>query len=122
MNGHKHRLPFISKHHLLNTYSYRPPESDWNFDVNIHWFGRKKLQNTEQNPIQYQRPNYSSPYSMVNMQITREFSNYDIYLGCENLFDFKQENPIIAADDPFSEFFNVSLFGGLQEEGKSIWD
>ena len=42
---------------------------------------------------------------MVNMQITREFSNYDIYLGCENLFDFKQENPIIAADDPFGEFF-----------------
>ena len=120
MNGHKHRLPFISKHHLLNTYSYRPPESDWNFDVNIHWFGRKKLQNTEQNPIQYQRPNYSSPYSMVNMQITREFSNYDIYLGCENLFDFKQENPIIAADDPFSEFFNVSNIWG-PTRGREIY-
>ena len=51
MNGHKHRLPFISKHHLLNTYSYRPPESDWNFDVNIHWFGRKNYKTL--NKIQY---------------------------------------------------------------------
>ena len=41
INGHKHRLPFISKHHLLNTYSYRPNESNWNIDLNIHWFGRK---------------------------------------------------------------------------------
>ena len=120
INGHKHRLPFISKHHLLNTFSYRPVESNWNIDLNIHWFGRKKLQNTEQNPIQYQRPNYSSPYSMVNMQITREFSNYDIYLGCENLFDFKQENPIIAADDPFGEFFNISNIWG-PTRGREIY-
>ena len=120
INGHKHRLPFFSKHHLLNTYSYRPPETNWNIDVNIHWFGRKKLQNTEQNPIQYQRPNYSSPYSIVNMQITREFINYDIYLGCENLFDFKQENPIIAADDPFGDFFNISNIWG-PTRGREIY-
>ena len=120
INGHKHRLPFISKHHLLNTYSYRPPESNWNFDVNIHWFGRKKLQSTEQNPLQYQRPNYSNPYSMVNMQITKEFNNYDIYLGCENLFDFKQKNPIIAADAPFSEFFNISNIWG-PTRGREIY-
>jgi hypothetical protein len=57
---------------------------------------------------------------MTNMQITREFSNYDIYLGCENLFDFKQENPIIAADDPFGEFFNISNIWG-PTRGREIY-
>ena len=59
---------------------------------------------------------------MVNLQITREFSNYGIYLGCENLFDFKQENPIIVLDDPFSEFFTVSGIWGPTRGRKSIWD
>jgi len=111
-NNHKHRLPFISKHHILNTFSYKPIDKKWHFDFNIHWFGRKKLQNTDNNPVEYQRPEYSNPYSMVNAQFTQNIKNLDFYIGCENILNFTQENPIISAENPFGPYFNISNVWG----------
>ena len=31
----KKRLPFTSKHHILNTFSYQPINKDWHFDFYI---------------------------------------------------------------------------------------
>jgi len=35
-----------------------------------------------------------------------------VYLGVENMLDYKQPNPILAASDPFSEYFDASLIWG----------
>jgi len=44
------------------------------------------------------------------MQITRVFSKqFEVYLGGENLGNYKQLNPIISADDPFGSTFDTSL-------------
>lgn len=111
-HNHKHRLPFISKHHILNTFSYKPINKNWHFDFNLHWFGRKKLQNTSNNPIEYQRPKYSKPYSMLNLQFTQKIKYIEFYIGCENILNFNQENPIISANDPFGQYFNISNIWG----------
>lgn len=36
----------------------------------------------------------------------------DLYLGCENIGNYKQEHPILAADQPFSTAFNSSVVWG----------
>jgi len=33
----------------------------------------------------------------------------DFYIGVENLTGFLQDNAIIAADDPFGQYFDASL-------------
>ena len=57
-------------------------------------------------------PIHFDTYTVVNAQITRNFKKWQIYAGAENLFDFSQHMPLIAADDPFGEYFDSSLIWG----------
>ena len=36
----------------------------------------------------------------------------DVYAGCENLAGYRQSNPIISADNPFSKYFDLSSVCG----------
>jgi hypothetical protein len=65
---------------------------------------------TGSNPSEYQLADYSPGYSQMNAQVTKVFTkNFEIYLGGENLTGYTQENPILAADDPFSPYFDSSI-------------
>ena len=44
-------------------------------------------------------PNFKA-YTVVNAQITKYFRQWSIYVGAENLFNYKQPNPIIDASNP----------------------
>jgi hypothetical protein len=49
----------------------------------------------------------------MNAQVSKGWNdNFEIYLGGENLLNFRQDNPILAADDPFGDFFDSSLVWG----------
>lgn len=45
----------------------------------------------------------------MNAQITKKFRLWEIYVGGENLLNYKQKDPIIASEDPFSEYFDASV-------------
>ena len=49
---------------------------------------------------------------MVNAQITHLFKKWNFYVGGENLANFKQKNPIIAAQDPFGSQFDANRVWG----------
>ena len=49
---------------------------------------------------------------MLFAQVSRRIKKWEIYVGCENLLNFKQEMPIIAGDTPYSAAFNSSLIWG----------
>jgi hypothetical protein len=46
------------------------------------------------------------------MQITRWFRHFSVYIGGENLTGFKQKNPIIGADNPWTSAFEPTLVWG----------
>jgi hypothetical protein len=46
------------------------------------------------------------------VQGTFRWKTLDIYAGCENLFGYVQENPIISADNPFGPYFDISSVWG----------
>ena len=53
---------------------------------------------------------YSTPYSLMNAQLTRVFNdNFEIYVGGENLTSFTQENAVVAADHPFGTNFDTTM-------------
>ena len=65
------------------------------------------MQNTRDREI------YAEPHYSINSQITRVFSNkFEVYLGGENINNFKQDNPIIMASDPYSKDFDASIIHG----------
>jgi hypothetical protein len=49
---------------------------------------------------------------VLNAQITRVWKQWEVYVGGENLTGYKQHNPIIAADRPFSTDFDASSIWG----------
>lgn len=51
-------------------------------------------------------------YPMLYAQVTRRFKGWDIYLGAENLTNFRQKNAIIGADNPLQPMFDASCIWG----------
>jgi outer membrane receptor for ferrienterochelin and colicins len=104
--------PLSSKYKGLLTLSYSTLESGWLFDSSFLLNGGGKIPSTKQNPVVYQREENFSAYLTVNAQITKKIEMFDVYLGVENLTNYKQENPIIASDDSFGDYFDASMIWG----------
>ena len=52
-------------------------------------------------------------YVIMNAQVTKKLGkHWEIYAGGENLTNFKQQRPIVAAYDPFSNDFDASMVWG----------
>lgn len=112
INGLKYLLPFNPKNRVMAAISYRPKNDKWYWDMNAHWYDRQRLPNTDSNPAEYQYADYSKPYFLINAQITRKWKKLDVYAGSENIFDFRQERPILSWQDPFSKYFDTSSVWG----------
>lgn len=110
--GVNQQLPFNSKHRVMTTLSYKPESNNYHIDVNLHWFGKQRLPMTEANPEEFQRPDFSDSYFLANAQFTYSFENFDIYIGSENILDFRQKRPIISWENPFSPYFDTSSVWG----------
>jgi outer membrane receptor protein involved in Fe transport len=106
------RRPFVSRHRLLFNVGYATKFDKWKFDFTTQFIGAKRI------PVKFSdaggnRPDTFSPnYALMNAQITRSFRKWDVYLGGENLGDFRQPDPIIGADQPFGPEFDSSLIWG----------
>lgn len=111
--GVKSQLPFNAQHKVLGVISYRPMSNKWQLDVNAHWYGKQRLPNTDSNPTEYQRPDFSKAFGLINSQFTYNFSDKaSVYAGVENIFDFRQERPIISWENPFGKYFDTSFIWG----------
>lgn len=104
--------PLISKYKGLITLSYATNMNRWQFDFTSQFNGGGRIPTTVANPQEYRRPETFEPYTIINSQITRYFRKWSIYVGGENLLNYTQDNPVIAADQPFSEYFDASLVYG----------
>jgi outer membrane receptor for ferrienterochelin and colicin len=104
--------PFVSKYIGLLSASYQTNLKKWQFDMNLQIKGEQRLPYTGFNPPEYQRPEFSPVYTIFNAQITKYFKKWDIYIGGENLTNYKQNDPIIQADQPFGEYFDSSMVWG----------
>ena len=92
-NGKKVLLPFNPRHKMLGVATFRTPGERWQFDANLHWYGQQRLPDTRLNPENLHRPDYSKAYSVTGLQVRRALRRFDLFAGCENVFDVGQERP-----------------------------
>lgn len=119
-NGIEEDAPFIPEHKILSNVSYSFDENRWGVNLSMNWFGKQKLPNTETNPVEYRRPSESDPFAVLNAQLNRNWESFEFYAGIENIFNYKQENPIISADNPFGQYFDTSFIWG-PVKGREIY-
>lgn len=104
--------PLLSRYKVLVTLSYATEEEDWLFDASFLVNGPGRIPSTQANPLQFRRPDSFKAYLNINAQITKKIDYFELYIGCENLTNYKQTNPIIDAGNPFGDYFDSSLIYG----------
>ncbi|MDA8698938.1 TonB-dependent receptor [Flavobacteriaceae bacterium] len=102
--------PLQPKERFFANFEYRFENeengSQWKADWTYHFVGAQRLPSNSRDGSGF----YSNSYGLLNMQLTRVFSNkFELYLGGENLGNFKQLNPIIGSENPFGTTFDSSL-------------
>ncbi|MDL5049440.1 TonB-dependent receptor [Oscillatoria amoena NRMC-F 0135] len=104
--------PLISRHRAFVNLAYET-KSKWKFDYTVQWLDRQRIPDTSENIPEYQLSDWSSAYFLMSAQITKDLKErWSFYVGVENLNNFVLSNPIIAADQPFSQYFDSSLVWG----------
>jgi outer membrane receptor for ferrienterochelin and colicins len=104
--------PLVSSHRSFINLAYETRQAI-KFDITAQLLGSKKLPTTSTNPTPYQREEYSPSFVLVHGQISKSwFDKFEIYLGVENLTNFKQPDPIVAVNEPFSEYFDSAMIWG----------
>jgi len=84
--------------------------SQWKFDVTFNWLGEQRLPSTATNPLPYRLSDYAPSFATLNAQITRVFSKtFEVYVGGENITNYKQANGILAANAPFGAYFDSTM-------------
>ena len=104
--------PLIPQHRAFMNLAYET-RNKWKFDYTIQWLGEQRIPDTSLNPHRYHLENNAPSYFLMNGQISKDFSDkWSVYLGVENISNFRLEHPIISADEPFSPYFDSSLVWG----------
>jgi outer membrane receptor for ferrienterochelin and colicins len=113
-NGQLQRRMLTKQHKFLTTLSYATNFNKWQFDLTANVNGPSRIPSTETNPVEYRLETESLWFFTMNLQVTKRFKWFDLYVGAENLTNFRQKNAIIAAGDPYGPFFDASLVWGSQ--------
>jgi outer membrane receptor for ferrienterochelin and colicins len=101
--------PYVPKHRVMLNMAYATYMDIWKFDFTTNWFGQSRLPSTVLNPVEYQLPKKSKDYFLMQAQITKKFRKFDVYVGCENILNYTQSNPILSAADPNGQYFDASM-------------
>lgn len=105
--------PFTAKHRAFANLAY--DLKGWKLDYTVNFIGSKRIPSTEENPVAYQLAERSPSYVTMNAQVSKTLGKqklFDFYVGGENLTNYFQNNAIIAAGEPFSNYFDASLVWG----------
>jgi outer membrane receptor protein involved in Fe transport len=106
------RETFVDRYKGMLSLSYQTRMKKWQFDFTSQFNGQSRLPFTGDYPEQYRRGDSAPAYTILNAQVTKYFKRWDLYVGGENLTNYRQDNPIIASDDPFGEYFDASQIWG----------
>ncbi len=112
-SGNLLQRPLIASNRAFANLAYAT--NGWKFDYTINYNGKKRIPDTETNPVQHQREKYSPDFVLMNAQISKTVGKkhpIDFYIGGENLTNYFQKNVIVAAGQPFSPYFDASLVWG----------
>lgn len=118
INSELQKVPYVNRYKGLINLSYSTNMNIWQFDFTTQFNGDMRIPSTAANPKEHQRRAKSPAYTVMNAQITKRFRLWEVYVGSENLGNYTQKHPVIAADDPFGEYFDASMIWGPIQERK----
>ena len=115
--------PLTNRWKGIITTSYQTPLKKWQFDVTAQFNGGGRMPDgfnsyflsdlsSNQYAVAADGSLYYRWYPQLMAQVTKYFRTCSIYLGAENMTNFRQDTPVINADAPFAPDFDASMAWG----------
>lgn len=104
--------PLQSRYKGLVTLSWKPMLSIWQVDLTLQLNGGGRIPDyLDENNVLVTGTEFPA-YLQLNLQVTREFRYFSVYVGGENLTNYLQSNPVVNAANPWSSTFDPTLVWG----------
>ncbi|MFY0644196.1 MAG: carboxypeptidase-like regulatory domain-containing protein [Bacteroidia bacterium] len=107
--------PLTARHRAFVNLTQKTRDK-WQFSTTLQWTGKQRVPRNISSLEPFTEKNFNSssatkPFVMLNLQLSKQFAKFpiELYIGAENLLNYKQENPILSANDPFNDQFDASL-------------
>ncbi|MCZ8330332.1 MAG: TonB-dependent receptor [Flavobacterium sp.] len=109
-----YQRPLQAKHRFFANLEYETHIKDkgqqWKFDYTFNWLGKQQLPNTATNPEVDRLLEFSPSFAVMNAQITRTFSStFEMYVGGENIGNYRQDKAVLGSDNSFGPNFDTSI-------------
>ena len=88
----------------LVTTSYQTPLKKWQFDITAQFNGISRMPDGFTQPFTW--------YPQLMAQVTKYWRTCSLYLGAENMTNFRQDHPIIDSFNPYGPDFDASMVCG----------
>jgi hypothetical protein len=119
--------PLQAKHRFFGNLEYathiKEKGKQWKLDYTLNWLGSQQLPTTITNAIADRLPNFAPAFTVMNAQITRTFSStFEMYVGGENIGNYRQDKAVLGTSNPFGPTFDASIiyapiFGAMYYAG-----
>lgn len=104
--------PLQSRYKGLLTLSWKPMLALWQVDLTLQINGGGRIPDyIDENNMLVSGKEFPA-HPQLNLQVMREFRHFSLYIGSENLTNYRQENPVINAGNPWSPTFDPTLVWG----------
>ena len=104
--------PLTSRYKAVLNVQYATRLNKWIFDFTASLNGPCRVWDFMKETNQLYRDGHTPAYPLLYAQVTRRFKGFDLYLGGENLTNYRQPSPIIDAANPGSSRFDASCVWG----------
>ena len=106
--GKLETLMMVPQHRGFINLGYETRNHRWSYDLTFSVFGKQRLAKLQRPDGTFTEDNWSKPYPMLSAQVTHRFKKFEIYVGGENILDYRLKNPIIGVENPFGERFDAT--------------
>ena len=104
--------PMTSRYKGVLNVQYATHLNKWIFDFTASVNGPCKVWDFMKGYEGMYADGYTPAYPLLYAQVTKRFKGLDLYVGGENLTNYRQHLPILHADTPFAEDFDASCVWG----------
>jgi outer membrane receptor for ferrienterochelin and colicins len=106
------RKPLVSPQRSFANLAIHPGKG-WTLDYTLNRLSSVRIPSTAANDAEHRWADASPSYFLSNAQVSKTWkNNFEIYVGGENIGNYRLQHPIIASHDPFGQYFDSSLAWG----------
>ena len=118
--GYELPRALLPRYRAFVNLAYASAFDKWRFDLTTQWYGQRPLPGLDHGAVHHDPAAPTTPppmrttprFALLNAQATRAFRQLEVYVGVENLLNYRQPDPIVAANAPFGPGFDAGMVWG----------